>query len=380
MLQPHEPLLIIAQSGRFIAQAAKRLGLTPLVIDCYGDVDTYDCAERVVTIADLSLNELAPALAQIKADNPTVKHVVYGSGFEYYPDSLAWLAQHYRLAGNSVTTFTRIYDKPNFFAVLSDLGIPFPETCFSEASLQRPGLLKPMLGQGGLGVVRAGQAQQVGQDKYWQAYQLGVCRTALFIADGKHAKVLGYNTQWCQATPEHEFLFAGIINSGGDLSVRQRRLVERWLVQLTLIFGLTGLNSVDFIQHGDELFVLEINPRLSASMQLYDERLLLNHIYGRVALSYRVRFAGYSAYQLLYASQDLVIPASCNWPVECRDIPKAGVKCRQGQPICSMIAHANTPEHVLNRLQQLSITLLTQLTQETQCNTTLASISTLNLS
>ncbi|KJV06743.1 hypothetical protein [Methylocucumis oryzae] len=115
MPHPHVPLLIIAQSGRFIAQAAKRLGLIPLVIDCYGDVDTHEYAEHVITVAELSLNQLVPALAQIKAGYPNVEHVVYGSGFEYHPDSLEWLAQHYRLAGNCPATFTRICDKPNFF-------------------------------------------------------------------------------------------------------------------------------------------------------------------------------------------------------------------------------------------------------------------------
>ncbi|KJV06742.1 hypothetical protein VZ94_09295 [Methylocucumis oryzae] len=227
--------------------------------------------------------------------------------------------------------------------------------------MQGSGLLKPIYGQGGVGITRASQAQQFGSDRYWQAYQPGVCRTALFIADGKQARVLGYNTQWCQSTSKHEFLFSGIINSGGDLSVKQQQLINRWLAQLTPIFGLTGLNSLDFIQQDDDLFVLEINPRVSASVQLYDERLLLEHLHGRIASGSCYKQSGYSAYQLLYASQDLVIPTSFTWPVACADIPKPGVKCCQGQPICSMIAHANTPEQVVNRLQQLSVDLISLL-------------------
>ena len=55
-------------------------------------------------------------------------------------------------------------------------------------------------------------------------------------------------------------------------------MITGWLKQLVPVFALKGLNSLDFIHADDCSYVLEINPRPSASMQLYDEDLLNRHI------------------------------------------------------------------------------------------------------
>jgi len=42
---------------------------------------------------------------------------------------------------------------------------------------------------------------------------------------------------------------------------------------LTQAFGLVGLNGIDFILNGEQLSILEVNPRYSASMELVEEAL-----------------------------------------------------------------------------------------------------------
>ena len=168
---------------------------------------------------------------------------------------------------------------------------------------------------------------------------------------GNEVQVIGFNTQWTVSLSENqEFIFSGIINSC-DLLNEQKELITDWLKKLVPVFALKGLNSLDFIQAGDKSLVLEINPRPSASMQLYDADLLNRHMKASQGelTDYRLH-AGYTGYQIVYAEQDVLIPEAFAWPPWCMDLPESGVMCRTGQPICSIIAHQKRAQSVMNEL------------------------------
>ena len=43
-------VLIAAFSGRALAQSARRAGFTPLVVDCFGDLDARDAAHQLTCL------------------------------------------------------------------------------------------------------------------------------------------------------------------------------------------------------------------------------------------------------------------------------------------------------------------------------------------
>jgi len=371
-----EYILIIASSVRMSAQAADNAGLKPLVIDLFADLDTQHCAEAFRQIPSLAVAHLIPAV-DFFIERYAVTHVIYGSGFECYPESLFYLNNRLILLGNSPDTFTRLQNKPGFFAVLSDQDIPYPEVSFNAPECAGHWLVKPMQGQGGIGIkyYRHDSAEAL---VYWQKYQQGSAQSVLFLADGQAAQVIGFNTQWTvKSGADEAFIFSGVINSSG-LSIKHKILISDWLARLVPTFGLKGLNSLDFIQNGNELYVLEINPRLSASMQLYDTDLLIRHILasqGAMPLNTIVQ-VGCTGYQIIYAAQDVFIPEAFEWPEDCMDLPPAGVNYRKGQPICSIIARHNTPRHVFEQLQLKQQQLFNQLQKgSTSWNTQPASIN-----
>jgi methenyltetrahydromethanopterin cyclohydrolase len=195
----------------------------------------------------------------------------------------------------------------------------------------------------------------------------------LFIADGQELQVIGFNSQWSVRLSEtQEFVFAGVINSC-DLSNAHKSMITDWLKQIVPVFGLKGLNSLDFIHADGCSYVLEINPRPSASMQLYDEDLLIRHIQScagtivratSVALTPeagRLKSSPQIGYQIVYAERDLIVPNQFKWPEWCMDLPKPGNMCRAGQPLCSIIAHQKNSGSVAEQLlakQQLIISQL----------------------
>lgn len=311
-----------------LAQIANRLGFKALVIDLYADKDTEQAALKLWQIQSLSLNHLKPILQTIK-QHYTVDYLIYGSGFEQHIDSLYSLEAEFNLIGNSAEVFDAIQNKKYFFNTLKQHHIPHPNTQFIPPNNKTNWLVKPMQGQGGLGI--AYYNEQNYKNHYWQYYQQGSIHSVLFLANEENIDIVGFNTQWTT----QGFLFTGIIN---HCSIPEQNKLEiiAYVKILSKVFKLSGLNSLDFIYHDNSVYVLEINARLSASMQLYDDTVLLNHIDNTLNIE---KQNGFTAYQIIYAKQPVIISEQIIWQENCVDLPQNGQICQTGQPICSIIAH-----------------------------------------
>jgi len=357
-------LIVVAQSGRMIAQAAVHAGFKPLVIDLLGDCDTQGYAADLRRVRSLAWPDLKRAVEFFIGHYP-VGLLVYGSGFECHQDSLNRLARRIVLAGNRPGVFARLNDKSLFFQVLAHQKIPFPETRFTQPVPVGGWLVKPKSGQGGIGIRVASDRFFNPNAGYWQKYQLGVPHSVLFLADGENAKVMGFNRQWSiNLGPGQEFVFAGIVNHA-DVPMPLQAEINAWIEAIVPLFSLNGLNSLDFMLSGDRAYVLEVNPRIPASMQLYGGGLLRLHIAaGQMPQPWSqevIRSTGYRGYQVVYAPKDMKIPDAFIWPEDCVDLPPAGSICRKGRPICSIIAHRPHPDVVLQQLEHSQQSLLNQL-------------------
>ncbi len=360
--------MIVAGSGRILAQAARNAGLRPLVIDLFADLDTQGYAEDFRQIRSLAEQDLAPAIDYF-VERYAVAHVIYGSGFEGYLASLRYLNSRLVMLGNHPDVVARQLDKPAFFSTLNELNIPYPDVVFSAPDCVDQGagdwLCKPMQGQGGAGIKHYRTDDDANASVYWQKFQAGESCSVLFLADGQQVQVVGFNTQWSVSLGETQaFIFSGLVNSC-DLSEMHKAVITGWLKQMAPVFGLKGLNSLDFIHADDCSYVLEINPRPSASMQLYDQGLLVRHIQacaGATLVSRPLAMPPLQiGYQIVYAERDLIIPDRVEWPEGCMDLPKSGDMCRAGQPICSIIAHQKNSQSVVEQLRTKQQLIISQL-------------------
>lgn len=351
-IQDNAYIVVVAKSARMLAQAAHKAGLKPLVIDLWGDQDTRCYAEELVQIPTLASEDLSSAVNYF-LDRYPLSCGIYGGGFERHPDSLQYLANHLTLLGNTPETFARLNSKPEFFSTLKTLGIPYPEVSFTPPDQETGWLIKPMQSQGGVGIRRYRAGENTQALTYWQKFQEGEPHSVLFLADGKGCQIVGFNRQWMVALNElDEFIFSGVINNAA-LSDTQKNQLGAWVAKLVAEYSLKGLNSLDFIQDGDSTYVLEINARPPASIELYGDGLLIHHIktcQGELA-DYKQSQQPYIAYQILYAQQDLRIPDGFGWPTGAADLPHAGSIIRKGQPICSMITQSQEPGKAQEQLQ-----------------------------
>lgn len=215
-------ILIVAKSARMLVQAAQQAGFKPLAIDIYGDQDTRCYAEETQQIRSLAEKHLLPALEYFVSCYP-VTCVVYGCGFEQQPDSLKSMGDRLTLLGNRADIFAKLHDKSAFFSLLEILAIPYPEVTFHKPDHDgKDWLIKPMQGQGGVGIRRHRTGEAAEPCDYWQKYQEGVPHSVLFLADGIRSQIIGFNRQWAiPLDDKDQFVFSGIINST-ELSLEQK--------------------------------------------------------------------------------------------------------------------------------------------------------------
>lgn len=346
-------LLVIARSARMLAKMAVDAGFVPVAIDCFADTDTRRLALDAVKVPSLDLAGVRPAVDAMRGKYG-LTHVVYGSGFEECTETLAFLEQDWVVLGNSVEVFKRFQDKPAFFDNLAALSIPCPETLFSPAIDGGNWLVKPMLGEGGVGIRRHDPNHAVNSSEcYWQRFLEGEPLSVLFVACRGQANVLGFNRQWAVAIEQDQpFLFAGVANHA-DVSAEHRRQVSEWLTKLARIYPLRGLGSLDFIVAEGRCYLLEINARIPASAQLYDESVFTRHVQACLGVleDADIEPPLPAAYQIVYAQKDTWIPCDVSWPDWAVDRPDGGAFIGKGQPICSIIATGKSPSQAAEHLR-----------------------------
>ena len=358
-----------------LAQYVKNIGYTPLVIDCFCDQDTQVLALDCKLVKTLALEFVKVAFFELNQQY-TINHFVYGSGFERYTNSLKFLQQELCVLGNSWEVFSLIQDKSYFFSKLKQLKIPFPEISFQRPDEKDGWLIKPMQGEGGIGIKIYQVLEKPSVSSYWQKYQDGIPMSVLFVANGSEYEVIGFNQQLFSKIADNEFVFTGVINQPEVTEVISE-IVIRWLDLLVSEYRLKGINSLDFIVNDDNCFMLEVNARPSASLQLYDRHLFTEHIASCIdgRLSEMNISKTYHVYQVFFADIDIVISEAIKWPLWVVDIPQRGSLINTGMPICSIIACGKNDRQVEESLllRQQIIKKLIQVA--IQCNTQGVSIN-----
>lgn len=306
--------------------------------------------------------------------------LVYGSGFEATPELLETVVERMPLIGNTPIVVRNLKRPRQFFMLLDVLGIPHPEVSFRSLKLDSKTsvagwLYKQGGGSGGTHVRKAlplpGIAPEAG---YFQREVPGVPISLLFAADSRQVQVIGFNRQWLSPTLTMPYRYGGAV-SNVDLPDEIKQQLLHAAQQLTNAVGLRGLNSLDAMMDGNQLWVLELNPRLSATFDLYQldlnqmEHCNLFELHLRASaddssdwpkllihLTQRAK-----AHHIVYARYNLVVPDTINWPEWTADLPIPDSHIVAGNPVCTILAEADYAEAakslVLSRAESFEMTL-----------------------
>lgn len=366
---PAGDLLIATFSGRSLAASARRAGYRPLVADLFADNDLRDVAGdlRIVHgdfVDGFDGGDLLAALGELSRDRSPAG-VLCGPGFEDRPDLLDAIAARWRLLGNDGRTVRRLKDPEGFAALCAKLGIAHPEIRMKAPEESDPGrwLSKRTGAAGGLHIGFLG-TREPAANRYYQRFAEGARRSALFVASGGSARILGFSEQWPSPSETEPFRYGGAcgpirLEHGAEAAMS--RAVEAIAAEVP---ALTGLGSADFIlPDAGEPILLEINPRPGATMDVFERdgtpALVEVHLAaceGRLPEGplrpESVRAAGFA-----YCDAETVTIGEVDWPSFVSDRPVPGTVIRRGEPLFTLKAEGPDADSAITlfgaRLSQL---------------------------
>jgi uncharacterized protein len=351
-------IIVLANSARAIVASAKRAGFAALAVDVFGDDDLRAMSLSAMKLegglsTGLTPDKVAGAVEALMGAYDPIG-LVYGSGFEDQPEAIAATARVTRIFGNSADTIRRAKNPTLLAQLCASAGISHPPIALATPEEPELWLTKTRGGAGGAHVVPAALGR-LSSDCYFQRRVSGESISALFVADGRRTGIVGLSRQWTSPTPESPFRYggaAGPIDIGGA----QTDEIARSVAFIASELGLVGLNSADFIVSRDAVWLIEVNPRLGATLDLFEpvgRALFEIHIAGCEGHAIAVpNCSGVRAAGVVYAPHDMVMShAPRNWPDWTADRPPPGTRLAAGDPLCTVLASGVTVESARNRVE-----------------------------
>jgi uncharacterized protein len=347
-------VLIAAFSGQALAQSARRAGYVPLVVDAFGDLDTRAAAHAFEIIPDamqvgFRAKPLLAALDALVAGAPSKPiGLVLGSGLEDKPRLWEILDKRYGVLGCNAETVRACKDPQIFFPVLDELGIPHPETRMTLPADPKGWITKRIGGSGGRHIRVATEDARARPRRYFQKQIEGerVSISAVVASDGISTSA---SYQWCTPTTGLPFRYGGAASLPESSSATRLSMLTS-IDKLARGLELKGLVSFDFIVSGGIAFLLEINPRPGATIDIFDDdqgTLFQSHVAACLGQPIERRGSDTEickAAAILHADRAPLKLGDFTWPAWAADRGAPGTHIPLGAPIATVFADAETSD------------------------------------
>jgi len=275
-----------------MAESACRSGWTVYAADLFCDLDLQAVAQLAMAVAFTADGARAGypwSLLAASAAFPPDAVWCYTGAIENHPELIDAISRVRPLAGNRGDALRRLRDPVAVAASAGAAGLSFPATHFSPDGVPLDGtwIVKPLAGAGGRGIRRwtpavasTGGIEHVAMPRppaIWQRFMPGMPVSAAYCFSRRSSQLLGVSRQllgepWCHADP---FAWCGAVTLRAAEDLPQFDHLRADLVRLGNVLaermGPIGLVGVDLVVTADgHVEVIEINPRPTASMELYE--------------------------------------------------------------------------------------------------------------
>jgi len=204
------------------------------------------------------------------------KLAAYSGGFENQFDIIAKLEQQFELLGNRPEALKQVRDPFRLQEIVNNAGLKMPEM-LSPGTTPDPKLqwLRKAVKSGAGARIKPWKKVVPNDPNYIVQQKIdGPPQSVSFVANGREARIFAYSEQIIgdEAFGASGYRYVGnLILPQPDKGLIEK--LSRLANDLTRAFNLVGLNGIDFILHENEPYILEVNPRFSASMEIYEDAL-----------------------------------------------------------------------------------------------------------
>jgi predicted ATP-grasp superfamily ATP-dependent carboligase len=369
-------ILIAGLSTRAAAESAAQAGFAVTAIDAFADLDQHASVASLRPPRSFSARAAARASRSVECDA-----VAYLSNFENHPGAVRTLAAGRQLWGNAPDVLERVRNPLRLTRALAARGLAAPTVVIVDdnravadsndgvqavdtANLSLPDtesgewLAKPLASGGGHRVQRWHRGMDLPRGSYLQELVEGTPGSAVFVAAGGRAVLLGVTRQLIgqEAFGATGYRYCGNIlappddahAAGNDAPVAAAAALVGAVAEE---FGLAGVNGLDFMVRGEWPYAIEVNPRWSASMELIERAYGLS-VFGMhaaacaagdlpafdLAAARRRRDAVGKA--VVFARWEVEVGDTRAWlgDLSVRDVPRPGQRIALGRPVCTVFA------------------------------------------
>lgn len=361
-------LLIFGASTRAAAYSAIRSGFNPICGDMYADADLQACATVLSVPAyprglAAAANHLAPL------------PWLYTGALENFPLEVSRVSERHTLWGNSSATLQRCRDPWYCRDALHAAGLPTLDLRTSTNCPPRNALWlqKPLRSSAGRAISYwTAEETTLPEPHYFQQRANGTAISAAFLATALATELLGVSEQLIGRPELHAppFGYCGSLFPWPQLTPEVTAQIQQVGNVISQACGLRGLFGIDLISDGQTAWLIEVNPRYTASMELieYARQIPLIDWHRRaciaadpspIALAAADVADQFCAKVILYAdhpargldlSAEIPRTISLGELPSLADIPTAGSEIVAGQPVFTCLGTHTQPAQLLTDL------------------------------
>ena len=362
-------ILILGACVRPCVAIAAAAGYQATAIDLFNDVDTQAASNASIK-ADHYPEDLFDHAESSKAN-----YWLYTGCLENYPEQIAQLAAKKTLLGNDQDVIHKCRS-PEFISELAiDADWYYPDAAIARGSLTNNELQcwisKPRLSAAGQGVQIWRTKPPATAERLVQKYIPGPTLGAACISNGIETRVLGItrHLRMTRRLGVTRFQYCGSV---GPLRVADSlsMAISTMASEIAHRCGIVGLFGLDFKVRNNQIWLLEINPRFTASMDLLSNgtgaNLIQQHIDAclnkpLIPIQHSKKLSAIETRAILFAKSPTRFTPICNQWDFIADIPDHNATLEVGNPICSVYGRGNTASesvrHTMQNVDRLESTL-----------------------
>lgn len=263
-------VILTGASTRSLAASAVGAGYIPYCVDLFCDSDLkwllkQNGAEPPIQIS--SFADLPEALSHVPPHLP----VVWTGGLENSPDVIRAISERHHVLGPSIGTIEYVSNPLHLQTLVDGTTCRTPEIAMAEeADVGKDWLVKPLHSAGGIGIRHLQHGDSCHETEFLQCYVHGLPISALYCHGTTGTELLSTSIQLTgvENLGGSAFAFCGNI---GPISFPDRvtqALLEAG--QNIAAAGMIGVFGADFVVTDDGVWLIEVNPRITASHELHD--------------------------------------------------------------------------------------------------------------